>query len=123
LYDYLCAEETEWTDERDAEGLADCAFGVIVFSEQRFISGVLDQLFLFPVQEDRSVCFLQEEEAGDLDECVCDGCGVEYPATKQVSTYFLSEAGKGETYRQVVFSVMKPPATGPTAGPRRGARL
>lgn len=77
--DGLCGEELEWSDQGAAEGLQECLALALFFGLVGVIVGLFAEAVGADAEEPWSVGFAEEEEAEDLDECVCDGRRPEYP--------------------------------------------
>lgn len=80
LHDGLRGQQAEGPHQGAAEGVGEGAFRVLEFGLEVGVAGFLAEPFGFLVQEFGRVGFSEEEEAGDLDDGVGDGGGVECPA-------------------------------------------
>jgi hypothetical protein len=128
LEDGLGAQQDEGALHSDFEGRGERAVGAVEFGVQCRVAGRLDELVALPREEFGRVGLLQKEEAEALDEGGEDGCGVEAYSLQLVADVKLRSSCYISRYhylhqRQVVFWLMKPPAMGPMAGPRSGAKL
>jgi hypothetical protein len=76
----LGAQESEGTNEGDAQGFTNCSVRTVELGVQGFVAGFFDEILLFAVEEDGWVGFLEEEKTAYLNQAVSNGGGVKYPS-------------------------------------------